>query len=181
MDGGRPFGQTSLVSDTGGEAKRFRDFLSERWFWSGLTLASQALAVYLALQVPVNQLAYAIVQAVAVLAGIVTAQQWSRYSVKDAAAEMVRPYASASIRHLVTLGKSIATTQRRISEEIGLLAGDGTSETVPRQSVEIIARAAVDGLQVSLDIAADATESWRDVAPETVRRYVDEPSENPGV
>lgn len=151
-----------------------------RWFRSGLTLVSKAAAIVLALQETVNQLAYAIVQAVAVLAGIITAQQWSRYSVKDAAADMVCPYATSSIRHLLTLGKSIATTQRRISEETGLLAGDGSSDTVSRQSVEIIARVAVDELQVSLDIAADATESWRDVVPETVRRIVDEPSEQPG-
>lgn len=137
---------------------------------------SQGLAIILAFQDPVNQVAYGVTQGFAILVGIVTAQKWSQYTAKSAAEDLVDPHADASVRHLVTLGKSIATAQRRLAQEFELLAIDGWNSETSSKIAEAVARAAIDELKLSLAIADDAIASWRDVAPRTVEEIVDEPS-----
>lgn len=135
----------------------------ERWLPALLVLMALLVAgfsAYIATQRTLTSLESTLLQAFALIAGLVGSFIFGRQSAKDAAREIIKPHARSAFRRLMSLYESLS----RVGTEI-----ENSRSTEGSKSGEM-ALARLEAIVIEqLATADDALEDWRDIVPEDVK------------
>jgi len=152
------------------------------WVFGIITLVLAACTVGVGVQQTPNKLATALLQVMTVLFGVLTSYIYSKISTRDAAREIIRPHARASIRRSVNLYRALERQVDALIQHYETLQEATRQDDKGREVVDISDVAwSISGLQhlvtEQLATAADSLEDWRDIVPEEVEKIFREDQE----
>ncbi len=140
-----------------------------------LTLVLAYATIRVGLDPQATKLSAALLQVMTLLFGVFTAHVYSNVAADQAARDVIRPHARASIRRSVHLYRAMERHAVALQEHLRELSVSSSTDDHGNQTVNLEAvKWSIVGLdrlvREHLATAKDALEDWRDIVPEEVEK-----------